>query len=85
MLTGASGFLGRTFARTLLSNGARVVALSRSDRLLREAEGWAQEFGSENILVHQVDMYDTRALTAILNQIAADEKSVDVLVNNATN
>ena len=33
VLTGASGFLGRTFALALLANGARVIALGRSDRL----------------------------------------------------
>jgi NAD(P)-dependent dehydrogenase (short-subunit alcohol dehydrogenase family) len=37
VLTGASGFLGRTFALALLANGARVVALGRSDRLQTEA------------------------------------------------
>jgi len=29
VLTGASGFLGRTFVRALLTNGARVIALGR--------------------------------------------------------
>lgn len=83
VLTGASGFLGRTFTRTLLANGARVVALGRSERLRREADGWANEFGVDKISIHQVDMYDISALNRVLDQIAADEKSIDVLVNNA--
>jgi NAD(P)-dependent dehydrogenase (short-subunit alcohol dehydrogenase family) len=83
VLTGASGFLGRTFVRTLLANGARVVALGRSERLMREAEGWSGEFGSENISVHQVDMYDVPALSQILDRIVDREHSIDVLVNNA--
>jgi gluconate 5-dehydrogenase len=83
VLTGASGFLGRTFARTLLANGARVVALGRSERLQREADGWAREFGANNLSIHRVDMYDIAALSKILDQIAAEEKSIDVLVNNA--
>jgi NAD(P)-dependent dehydrogenase (short-subunit alcohol dehydrogenase family) len=83
VLTGASGFLGRTFVRALLSNGARVVALGRSDRLQREAEGWEQEFGKDSISVHRVDMYDIAALGRVLDQIVAEEKSIDVLVNNA--
>ena len=33
LLTGASGFLGRTLGRCLLANGARLVALGRSERL----------------------------------------------------
>ncbi len=83
VLTGASGFLGRTFARTLLANGARVVALGRSERLQREAEVWAREFGTGSISIYRVDMYDIAALSQILDRIAAEEKSIDILVNNA--
>ena len=83
VLTGASSFLGRTFVRTLLSNGARVVALGRSERLQREADGWAQEFGPDSIAIHRVDMYDIPALSRTLDEITGQEKSIDVLVNNA--
>jgi gluconate 5-dehydrogenase len=83
VLTGASGFLGRTFVRTLLVNGARVIALGRSERLQKEAEGWANEFGAGKISARRIDMYDTQALDALLDQIAAEEKRIDVLVNNA--
>jgi gluconate 5-dehydrogenase len=83
VLTGASGFLGRTFALALLANGARVVALGRSDRLHAEAKGWARDFGEDKIAVHQVDMYDVAALNALCERIAAEEQSIDVLINNA--
>jgi NAD(P)-dependent dehydrogenase (short-subunit alcohol dehydrogenase family) len=83
VLTGASGFLGRTFARSLLANGARVVALGRSERLQKEAAAWANEFGADKIAVKRVDMYDTAALNALLDEIAATEKTIDVLINNA--
>jgi gluconate 5-dehydrogenase len=83
VLTGASGFLGRTFALALLANGARVVALGRSERLMSEAKGWADEFGADKIGVKQIDMYDVAALDALCQEIAAEEKSVDVLINNA--
>ena len=83
VLTGASGFLGRTFALALLANGARVVALGRSDRLQDEAASWATQFGRESISVHQIDMYDTEALNNLCNRIAARETSIDILINNA--
>ena len=83
VLTGASGFLGRTFVRTLLTNGARVIALGRSERLQTEGESWAKEFGADRISIRRVDMYDTQAFEALLDQIVAEEKSVDVLINNA--
>lgn len=83
VLTGASGFLGRTFALALLANGARVVALGRSDRLKQEAATWANQFGEEKIAVHRIDMYDVAALNTLCNRIAAEESSLDILVNNA--
>ncbi len=83
VLTGASGFLGRTFALALLANGARVIALGRSERLQTEAKNWANEFGSDKIAVKQIDMYDVPALDALCKEVAASEKSIDVLINNA--
>ena len=83
VLTGASGFLGRTFALALLANGARVIALGRSDRLQIEAKAWASEFGGDRISVEQIDMYDVSALNALCDRIAAEEASIDVLINNA--
>lgn len=83
VLTGASGFLGRTFCRTLLANGARVIALGRSERLQSEAEAWAKEFGREKIAVERIDMYDAAALNALCDRIAAREERVDILINNA--
>lgn len=83
VLTGASGFLGRTFALALLANGARVVALGRGDRLQQEAARWAEQFGSDKIAVEQIDMYDSAALNQLCDRIAAREASLDILVNNA--
>jgi gluconate 5-dehydrogenase len=82
LLTGASGFLGRTFARTLLSNGARLIALGRSGRLDDLSVEWVRDFGPERVKSYRVDMYDLPALETILDEIAAKEM-VDVLVNNA--
>lgn len=83
VLTGASGFLGRTMARALLENGARVVALGRSERLDEAVGAWSEEFGAERCAAERVDMYDTPALREALERIAAREERVDVLVNNA--
>lgn len=83
VLTGASGYLGRTFARALLENGARVVALGRSERLASKVVQWQSEFGSERVASHQIDMYDLKALGALFDSIAAEEERIDVLINNA--
>ena len=82
LLTGATGFFGRTFARTLLTNGARLIALGRSDRLDDLSAEWTRDFGAERVRACRVDMYDLTAFSAVLDEIAAQEE-VDVLVNNA--
>jgi gluconate 5-dehydrogenase len=83
VVTGASGFLGRTFALALLANGARVVALGRSARLQQEAAGWASQFGVDKIAVYKIDMYDVAALNELCDGIARSETSIDILINNA--
>lgn len=83
VLTGATGFLGRTFAHALLVNGAKVIALGRSDRLLREGRKWAEQYGADKVVVHQIDMYDDDALRTLCAEIAERETTIDVLVNNA--
>jgi NAD(P)-dependent dehydrogenase (short-subunit alcohol dehydrogenase family) len=83
VLTGASGFLGRTLTEALLANGARVIAIGRSERLERETQTWAARFGQDRISCFRVDMYDLEALGNGLDRIAATEKRVDILINGA--
>ena len=83
LLTGATGFLGRTMARAMLDNGARLIALGRSERLAPLAEGWAAEFGPGRVYPCRVDMYDLDALGRALEEIIEREPAIDVLVNNA--
>jgi NAD(P)-dependent dehydrogenase (short-subunit alcohol dehydrogenase family) len=82
VLTGASGFLGRTLGEALLDNGARVIALGRSERLDDVVADWRARHGEERATAERVDMYDADALTATLERLAAQEQ-IDVLVNNA--
>jgi NAD(P)-dependent dehydrogenase (short-subunit alcohol dehydrogenase family) len=83
LLTGASGYLGRTFSRAVLENAARLIALGRSDRLGKEVTEWQREFGRDQVTSHQIDMYDLKALGALLDTIVKGEGSIDVLINNA--
>jgi len=83
LLTGSTGYLGRTMARALLANGARVLALGRSARLHELERQWRDEFGADRAAAFQIDMYDLPALGKLLDTIVASEKSVDILVNNA--
>jgi len=83
LLTGASGYLGHVFGRTLLENGARVIALGRSERLEALCASWADEFGVDRIQCRRIDMYDLSGLEKIADDILAKESFVEILVNNA--
>jgi gluconate 5-dehydrogenase len=83
LLTGASGFLGQTFARTLLSNGARVIVLGRSNRLEILASEWTSMYGHDRVKSYRVDMYDIPALEKNLDQIIDDNSSINIVINNA--
>ena len=83
LLTGASGYLGRTFARTVLVNGARLVALGRSERLPEQVADWRAEFGVERVRGERVDMYNLAALGSVLDRVLEEEPFVEILVNNA--
>jgi gluconate 5-dehydrogenase len=83
LLSGASGFLGRTMARTFLVNGARILAMGRAERVVAQCAEWEREFGAGRARAYRVDMYDTAALERTLDAIAREHPTVDVLVNNA--
>ena len=82
LLTGASGFLGRTFAETLLANGADLVALGREAKLGKQQRIWSERYGARRVHCYYVDMFDLEALSKTLDEIGASH-AVDVLINNA--
>lgn len=83
VLTGASGFLGRTFTEALLANGARVIVIGRSEKLEQQTHDWSLRFGKDRVTSFRVDMYDLDTYAKGLEQIASDEPRIDILVNNA--
>jgi NAD(P)-dependent dehydrogenase (short-subunit alcohol dehydrogenase family) len=83
LLTGASGFLGRTLGVALLENGARLIALGRSSRLEAVVAGWRRTYGEDRAQAVQVDMYDNVALETALARLVHEHGCIDILVNNA--
>lgn len=82
LLTGASGFLGRTFAETLLTNGADLIAIGRPAKLGKQVEVWKEKYGSGRVHGYYVDMFDLDALTKKLDEVS-ERHAVGVLINNA--
>ncbi len=83
LVTGASGFLGRTLCEALLDNGATVIALGRSARTDSAAKNWQDRYGANSVTARRIDMYDLAALENELGEILADAGGIDILVNNA--
>jgi NAD(P)-dependent dehydrogenase (short-subunit alcohol dehydrogenase family) len=83
LLTGASGFLGRTMVRALLDNGASVLAFGGSERVEKQVDPLNQEYGPGRVQAYRVDLYDVPAVEEALARVSREHPVVDVLVNNA--
>ncbi|WP_370966760.1 SDR family oxidoreductase [Amycolatopsis sp. cg9] len=78
-VTGASAGFGDAIARRFVAEGARVIAVARSGDKLEKLAG---ELG-EAVLPVTLDVSDPEAVKTTVEQLPADWKTVDVLVNNA--
>ena len=74
LLTGASGFLGRTFAETLLANGADLIAVGRSAKLSQQEQVWTEKYGPGRVHCYYVDMYDLEALAVLKRLLKVDDQ-----------
>jgi gluconate 5-dehydrogenase len=83
LLTGASGFLGRTMVRALLDNNATVLAFGGSERVEQQVALLNEEYGRGRVHAYRVDLYDVAAVEEALTQVGREHETVDVLVNNA--
>jgi NAD(P)-dependent dehydrogenase (short-subunit alcohol dehydrogenase family) len=83
LLTGATGFLGRTMSHALLSNGATLLTLGSSARVETQAEALRGQWGQDRVHGYRADLYDIPAVEQVLARINREHASVDVIVNNA--
>ena len=78
MVTGAARGIGRTIARRLAAEGARVVVWDVA------FDGFdATTAGFEPLLLSTVDVSDADAVTAAFEAARAAAGSIDILINNA--
>lgn len=79
-ITGASSGLGAEAARYLVKAGAKVaLGARRLDRL----KALAEELGSDNCTVFQVDVVDREQVAAFVDHAVKAFGRIDVMINNA--
>jgi len=82
LVTGASGGLGRQFATTLASHGARVVLAARRMEALRALQTGIESRGGAARCV-QMDVTDEASIARAFDEAAAAWGPVQILVNNS--
>ena len=81
LITGSTDGIGLETARQLLQDGHTVLIHGRSQAKLDAAE--AELSGAGDVHAYLADLSDISQVEALAAAVAADHKSLDVLVNNA--
>lgn len=82
LITGACGYFGKHITRLFLRLGAKVILLSRSDRLREQTNDLQIVFGDDSVSSYQVDFYEREKFQDKLQYISVN-KHIDVIINNA--
>ncbi|KAF2148995.1 NAD(P)-binding protein [Myriangium duriaei CBS 260.36] len=89
LITGASSGIGKEtaleFARAAGGKGLKLILTARRGDALKEVKAAVAKEAGEGIKVHTVvlDVSDRKQVEGLLNNLPAEYKEVDVLVNNA--
>lgn len=82
IITGASRGIGRAIATAFAQEGARVAICARTEADVRTV-GDELAKSAQAVIARAVDVTDTVAVKAFVDEVASAWGSVDVLVNNA--
>ncbi|KAL1006604.1 hypothetical protein UPYG_G00074350 [Umbra pygmaea] len=84
IITGANTGIGKETTRDLAKRGARIIMACRD---MEKAESARKEITedskNENIVVHKLDLSDTKSIREFAELINKEEKRVNILINNA--
>jgi len=80
LVVGAGGLLGRQIVRSLVREGARVIA---ADRLLDLVKPLADEIGTDKIIPCQIDITDKASIQRVFELADASWKPLTGAVNTA--
>ena len=82
LVTGGNGGIGLAMALGLAQAGARIAVVGRNPDKLQAAAASLSKAGAE-AKAYTADVCDEAAVTALVEQVAADFGRLDILVNNA--
>ncbi len=82
VVTGASSGIGRETALLFAENGAKVVAVGRSEKELDELRGEASEKNG-SIEIHLADLCEDSQIERFFDDVSANFNQIDVLINAA--
>ena len=85
LVTGASSGIGAAFAETLAARGANLILTAHprdKEELCDVAQRLETEFGVD-VETLVADLSETAGAQFIINQVHPDERTIDVLINNA--
>jgi serine 3-dehydrogenase len=82
-ITGASSGIGKSCARIFAENGAKLLICARRlDRLENIAQQLKSDFGTESH-IFQLDVRNREGVDTTLDNLPAEWKHIDILINNA--
>ena len=82
IVTGAGRGLGQTMALTLAQAGAAVVAVARTQKEIQETANAVRKIGKTGLAI-PLNVTDSKAVDQVIEQVAKDLGSIDILINNA--
>ncbi|MBS0504084.1 MAG: SDR family oxidoreductase [Proteobacteria bacterium] len=82
IVTGGSDGIGRATAKLLATRGATVAICARRPEKLAEAKAEIEAAGGK-VEIHQLDVSDDQAFTALVQDVAKRHGRLDMMVNNA--
>lgn len=79
LITGATGGIGRSIARTLYAQGATVALTDVNKEVL---DTFAKELG-ERAFIYECNLLDADSISELVKKVEKDLGRIDILVNNA--
>eukprot|EP01102_Stenamoeba_stenopodia_P004189 TRINITY_DN1440_c0_g1_i1.p1 TRINITY_DN1440_c0_g1~~TRINITY_DN1440_c0_g1_i1.p1 ORF type:complete len:258 (-),score=54.18 TRINITY_DN1440_c0_g1_i1:97-870(-) len=83
LVTGAGGAIGRTIAKTLADEGAKVVVIDMNEEEGQKVVAEIEKEHSGNVIFRKLNVTDEKAIQTLVKEVVDKWGTVDVLVNNA--